>query len=144
MLCPTHNSHRQGTALGINYEGDVRQLAELGFDAVKLDGCGAQLNMSLYAALQNATGKTFETENCHWGTCMPKVTDVPYQFAADDSSCPTKDWCPFNMFRTSGDIRATWASWTRNLQTVVPFLDPVAPLSRPGCWAYPDMLQVNK
>ena len=52
MLCPMHDSRREGTALGINYEGDVRQLAELGFDAVKLDGCGAQLNMSLYGTFQ--------------------------------------------------------------------------------------------
>ena len=123
-------------AVRINYEGDVRKLAAFGFDAVKLDGCGKQLNMSLYAQLQAATGKTFETENCHWGTCFPNVSTVPYAFAADDSSCPTQDWCPFNMYRTSGDIRATWASWTRNLQTAVPFLDADKPLSTPGCWAY--------
>ena len=29
-----------------NYEGDVRILDQLGFDGVKLDGCGAQRNMT--------------------------------------------------------------------------------------------------
>ena len=78
-------------ALLQNYEGDVRSLAELGFDGVKLDGCGAQRNMTLYAALMNATGKRFKIENCHWGDCT----------ASDDSSCPTVDWCPFNWYRAS-------------------------------------------
>jgi alpha-galactosidase len=71
----------------INYQGDVRNLAKLGFDSVKLDGCGHQKNMTLYATLMNNTGKTFETENCHWGICSDD----------DGSSCPTKDWCPFNL-----------------------------------------------
>lgn len=31
--------------------GDVKQLHALGFDGVKLDGCGAQRNMTLYAEL---------------------------------------------------------------------------------------------
>ena len=65
-----------------NYEGDVRQLHALDFDGVKLDGCGAQRNMTLYAALMNATGKAYLIENCHWGKCS----------AGDDSSCPTADW----------------------------------------------------
>lgn len=113
-------------ALELNYEGDVRQLRGLGFDGVKLDGCGAQRNMTLYAALMNATGKRYLIENCHWGDC----TD------SDDSSCPTLEWCPFNWYRTSGDINNSPFSWLRNLQTTIRFQDPVAPLSRPGCWAY--------
>jgi hypothetical protein len=69
-------------ALEINYEGDVRQLHALDFDGVKLDGCGAQRNMTLYASLMKATGKSYLIENCHWGKCS----------ADDGSSCPTKDW----------------------------------------------------
>jgi len=121
-------------ALEQNYEGDVRVLHAMGFDGVKLDGCGAQRNMTLYAELMKATGKAFLIENCHWGRCT----------ASDDSSCPTKDWCPFNWFRTSGDINASPMSWLGNLQTTIQFQDPVAPLSRPGCWAYPDMLEVGR
>jgi hypothetical protein len=73
-------------ALDINYQGDVRQLNKLGFDGVKLDGCGAQRNMTRYAELMNATGRTFLIENCHWGRCT----------SSDDSSCPDTTWCPFN------------------------------------------------
>jgi len=35
-------------------------------------------------------------------------------------------------------------SWLHNLQTTIPFQDPEAPLSQPGCWAYPDMLEVGR
>lgn len=31
----------------INYEGDIRNLHDFGFDAVKLDGCGRQRNLTL-------------------------------------------------------------------------------------------------
>jgi hypothetical protein len=84
------------TELKINYEGDVRALVSGSFDSVKLDGCGQQKNMSLYASLMNATGKTFEIENCHWGV----VTQD------DSSSAPTAEWCPFNLFRTSSGTNA--------------------------------------
>ena len=42
----------------INYQGDVASLHELGFDEVKIDGCGKQLNMTYYAELMKATGKS--------------------------------------------------------------------------------------
>jgi len=90
--------------------------------------------MTFYAALMNATGKAYFIENCHWGDCDD----------SDDSSCPTLDWCPFNWYRTSGDINNSPFSWLRNLQTTIRFQDPVNPLSRPGCWAYPDMLEVGR
>jgi len=90
--------------------------------------------MTLYAELMNATGKGYLIENCHWGRCTN----------SDDSSCPTADWCPFNWFRTSGDINASPMSWFHNLQTTIAFQDRSAPLARPGCWAYPDMLEVGR
>lgn len=52
------------------------------------------------------------------------------------------------MFRTSGDISARWDRVISNLQTTLPFLkhdDTLgSSLSRPGCWAYPDMLEVGR
>jgi len=47
------------------------------------------------------------------------------------------------FFRTSGDISASWGSMFNNLQTTIKFQDVSHPLSRPGCWAYPDMLEVG-
>ena len=46
--------------------------------------------------------------------------------------------CPFNMFRSSNDIRAKWSSIMNNLHTTQRFLN----VSRPGCWAYPDMVRL--
>jgi len=118
----------------INYEGDIRNLHDFGFDAVKLDGCGKQRNLTFYAELMKNTGKGYFIENCHWGRC----TD------SDDSSCPTTEWCPFNWYRTSGDINSGTMSWYKNLQTTTKFQDYNTPLSVPSCWAYPDMLEVGR
>lgn len=118
----------------INYEGDIKMLHEFGFDAVKFDGCGRMCNMTRYAQLMQETGATYEIENCHWGDCT----------IDDASSCPTQDWCPFNHYRTSGDSNNGMATWYNNLQTTVRFQTWDSPVSRPGCWAYPDMLQVGR
>ena len=48
----------------INYEGDVKFTHDLGFDGVKIDSCGAQLNMTRYAELFNQTGRSILIENC--------------------------------------------------------------------------------
>ena len=109
------------------YEGDVKALIDFGFDGVKLDGCGSQLNLELYDELINATGKAITMENCHWGSAPPFE--------------PTLDWCPWNFFRTSGDVRAAYGSVMENLATTYKYADTL--LSRPGCWAYPDMLEIG-
>lgn len=118
----------------INYAGDIHSLHENGFDAVKFDGCGSQCNLTRYAELMSATTKAYEIENCHWGDCSD----------SDASSCPTEDWCPFNFYRTSGDSSNKLSAWYDNLQTTIRFQTWDAPVSRPGCWAYPDMLQVGR
>ena len=168
-----------------NYRGDVQRLAEFGFDAVKIDGCGAATNMTYYAQLMAKTNKTYEIENCHWGVCgadrkfhnpdgappphpppphththTPRLarraaasvsTAHPHASPAPrprerrgspkpqpctlGASCPTEGWCPFNHFRTSGDINAGPMSWFANLQTTVrsPGLAPTpAPQTEPS------------
>ena len=106
------------------YNGDVAALIEFGFDSVKLDGCGAQRDLNVWADLMNKSGKAIMIENCHWGGTVPNAT-----------------WCPWNFFRTSGDVRASYGSIVGNLQTTVQWA--TKGLSRPGCWAYPDMLEVG-
>eukprot|EP00040_Diaphanoeca_grandis_P044837 m.271969 g.271969 ORF g.271969 m.271969 type:complete len:602 (+) comp98455_c0_seq1:225-2030(+) len=118
----------------INYEGDIKDLYDFGFDSVKFDGCGRMCNMTFYAQLMQETGKAYEIENCHWGDCTPD----------DASSCPTTDWCPFNWYRTSGDSNNAMGTWYNNLQTTIRFQSWDKPVSQPGCWAYPDMLQVGR
>ena len=67
-----------------NYEGDVASLNHFGFDGVKLDGCGKMTNMTLYARLQEASGRPMLVEACHGGD---KKDD-------DNSGVATHDWCP--------------------------------------------------
>mmetsp|Transcript_87173 Transcript_87173/g.154365 ORF Transcript_87173/g.154365 Transcript_87173/m.154365 type:complete len:431 (-) Transcript_87173:40-1332(-) len=106
------------------YQSDVAALTEFGFDAVKLDGCGKQLDLDKWSKLLNGTGRPVMIENCHWGGTVPNQT-----------------WCPWNFYRTSGDVRASYGSVVGNLLTTVKFAEEQ--LSKPGCWAYPDMLEVG-
>lgn len=103
------------------YRGDAAALFEFGFDSVKLDGCGAQKDLDLWASLFD---NQVMIENCHWGNTVPNAT-----------------WCPFNFYRTSTDVRADYDSVLSNLNTTWEFA--IKNLSTPGCWAYPDMLEVG-
>ena len=114
------------------YEGDVKAMRGYGFDSWKLDGCGAQTDMQLWSELIDATTpttgrKSVMVENCHWGSRKPFE--------------PNRTWCPWNFYRTSGDVRANYASVVGNLNSVTKFSSKN--LSYPGCWAYPDMLEVG-
>ena len=50
---------------------------------------------------------------------------------------PNATWCPWNFFRTSGDITNNWNSFFRNLQTTTQYQDYNEPLAKPvrreGC-----------
>jgi alpha-galactosidase len=125
------------------FVGDVNAVIAWGFDGVKLDGCGRQENIQLWYDLFNWTlsntpgGKPMLLENCHNG---PR-TGSPAAQSPFGPFAPTRDWCPFHMYRSSNDIRPQWGSILSNLQTIPPLAE--ANLSRPGCWAYPDMLEVG-
>eukprot|EP01061_Rhynchopus_euleeides_P036021 TRINITY_DN606_c0_g1_i1.p2 TRINITY_DN606_c0_g1~~TRINITY_DN606_c0_g1_i1.p2 ORF type:complete len:417 (+),score=173.06 TRINITY_DN606_c0_g1_i1:56-1306(+) len=116
----------------------AKAAADFGFDGIKLDGCGQFRNLTWWAQLLNETGRPMMIENCHWGGTVPGQTtgEGPCTGTTDISDCP------YNFYRTSGDINPSWGSMFKNLQTTVKFLGDV-PLSRPGAWAYPDMLEVG-
>jgi len=110
------------------YEGDAKALRDFNFDGFKLDGCGSQTDMQLWDDIfKSDGGNPVMVENCHWGS------KVPYE--------PNATWCPWNLYRTSGDVRAKYSSVIGNLNTVNKFNS--RNLSTPGCWAYPDMLEVG-
>jgi hypothetical protein len=115
------------------YEGDVRATVGYGFDGIKLDGCGEFRDLDRYADLFNESGRRVSIENCHWGGTIPSF-----------DKATGKKHCPYNFFRTSGDITNTWESMTRNLATTTKFQDLDRPLAGQGCWAYPDMLEVGR
>jgi alpha-galactosidase len=145
-------------------QASAAAVAEYGFDGVKLDGCGEFLNLTWWAELLNATGRPIMIENCHWGGTTPggvhdevlseevrlakkkkglsSQVGGPSQSDAPCTGTTLPSDCPYNFFRTSGDISSNWGSMFKNLQTTIKFLgDP--PLARPGTWAYPDMLEVG-
>ena len=119
-------------------EQSAKAVAEYGFDGVKLDECGQFLNLTQWAQLLNATGRPIMIENCHWGRTVPGQTtgDAPCKGDSGVSDCA------YNFFRTSVDIEPSWISMHWNLQTTKKFQGN-PPLSRPGSWAYPDMLEVG-
>lgn len=132
----------------------AQAVADFGFDGVKLDGCGQFLNLTWWAQLLNATGRKIMVENCHWGLTVPNQT-VEYSNKtcaggpcpkATDGLCtgtePVSE-CPYHFFRTSHDITNTWTSMHTNLLSTLPYQGDI-PLSRPGAWAYPDMLEVGR
>eukprot|EP00463_Aulacantha_scolymantha_P002806 TRINITY_DN354_c0_g1_i2.p1 TRINITY_DN354_c0_g1~~TRINITY_DN354_c0_g1_i2.p1 ORF type:complete len:275 (+),score=54.55 TRINITY_DN354_c0_g1_i2:496-1320(+) len=120
-------------------ERSVAAIVSLGFDGVKLDGCGQFRNLTWWYNLINATGREVLIENCHWGGTVPNSTggDAPCTGTTPIGNCP------YNFYRTSGDIRNNWNSMTKNLHTTTKF-QGVVPLSRPGQWAYPDMMEVGR
>jgi len=106
------------------YAKDAQAIVDFGFDSVKLDGCGAQYDLQKWSDLLNATGQSILIENCHWGDTIP-----------------TTDYCPYNYYRSSGDVQANYDSIISNLMSTVDLAKKN--LSYPGCWAYPDMLEVG-
>lgn len=124
-ICHERGGHiHNQTWRNLSYYGDIQQLVEGGFVGVKVDSCGLHNDMTEYVELLNKTGKTFLIERSCQGSDTP--TNMSY--------------CPYNFYRSSGDIRASWSSVMRNLHTVPKYEN----FSRPGCWAYPDMLQVGR
>ena len=110
------------------YLGDVASFHAWNFDSYKLDDCGTEKNMQLWADL--LPNKTLE--NCK---NVPWFPEPPYKPNGPG-------WCPMHFFRVSVDAEVLYAAVMGiNLQLLEPWgaLD----LSYPGCWAYGDMLEVG-
>ena len=124
-----------------NTAHDVATVLELGFDGIKIDGCGPANNMSLWGQLLNASTHPLLIEDCldkhFWGNGKEPPTPTA-QLLRD---------CPSNFYRTTTDILGHFYSIMGNLMTSEAFTKEhemdFGPVSRPGCWAYPDMLQVG-
>jgi len=95
-------------------------------------GCPAPAPASKTTSNQAIYDRTFFTEivGCGSSRGNPNNTLAP-------------GWCDFNLFRTGGDIVPEFDVVMDKLQYTTPYQDPKDPISRPGCWAYPDMLEVG-
>jgi len=113
--------------------GDVSAIVDLEYDGVKIDGCGPSHDLLEWAQLLNQTGRPIMIENCHDNVTFPYWHDPK-----------TFDYlvCPMNFWRVSDDIQPHWASIIGNLQHAIPYQNLQHPISQPGCWGYPDMLEV--
>ena len=117
------------------YAGDVAQVYGAGFDGVKIDNCGDDDGSGFAArvAMIKSSSTAVLVENSNQGSGLGPPRGLPTD----------ADWCDFHMFRTGGDIRPNFDGVVSKLQRVVPFTNTTPPISRPGCWAYPDMLEVG-
>lgn len=132
--CICHDHCRNESECDMQIKSDVKSFIEWGFDSWKLDGCGGQNNMTLfdnYLRELSPNNKPIVVESCHFGK-------PPYD---PNPSLPPREGCPFNFYRSSGDIQPSYPSVLRNLASVERYRAINA--SVPGCWAYPDMLQIG-
>ena len=118
------------------YIGDVRQILDAGFDGVKIDNCGDDDGSGFASRVQhiNASGTALVIENSNQAHGHGPPRGVPVD---------PEGWCNYNLFRSGGDIGPDFGNVISKLQTTLPFLGngTSKPISRPGCWAYPDMLE---
>ncbi|MGJ7908101.1 NPCBM/NEW2 domain-containing protein [Actinopolyspora sp. H202] len=109
---------------------DARTFAEWGVDYLKYDNCNnqgipAEKRYSAMAEAIEATGAPIVLSICEWG-----------------QNSPWKGWgheVGGQLWRTTGDIRDTWTSWTGILDEQV----GLAKYSGPNSWNDPDMLEVG-
>ena len=134
--CACSDHCRNVTECTKQITGDVQALLEYKFDSLKIDGCGNETNLTLWDEIlrQHSSNNksTILVENCHGPNPDYKPTN---------RSLPPNIDCPYNMYRTSVDIRNNYGSILHNLLSVEYY--HARNLSYPGCWAYPDMLQVG-
>eukprot|EP00930_Biecheleria_cincta_P072837 TRINITY_DN60182_c0_g1_i1.p1 TRINITY_DN60182_c0_g1~~TRINITY_DN60182_c0_g1_i1.p1 ORF type:complete len:459 (+),score=71.53 TRINITY_DN60182_c0_g1_i1:64-1440(+) len=129
---------------GGNTAQDVDFLVKYGMDGVKVDGCGPSHNITLWSELITKAPAEIELENCAdnglfaWETAYTPA-DQPGWVPATPADVVHGG---FNSYRVSVDIAPQFYSAMHNLQLMEPFLTLDHPLSRPGTWAYPDILQV--
>lgn len=128
--------NKNRTWANLAWRGNVRQIRDAGFDGVKIDNCGDDDGLG-YATMMDEikqTGKPILVENCNQAHGHGPPRGLPTNASG---------WCDMHMYRTGGDIRSNFDDTMRKLQTTIPFQDVDQPISRPGCWAFPDMLEVG-
>jgi alpha-galactosidase len=116
------------------YEAEVEFLLDAGFDGVKIDNCGDDQGIGFQMMIEtiNKSGKPLLIENSDQGNSNPR-RGVPRNAS----------FCPGNTFRTGGDIIPDFSVILDKLNRTRQYQDLDDPISRPDCWAYPDMLEVG-
>lgn len=113
------------------YSATSQMISDQNWDGVKIDSCSQFHRLDTWANDIAAHGKPVMIENCH--------NNMSYPFR-DGAG---KVQCPANFFRVSSDINPSWEKVTQNLQCTVYWNKLKNPISQPGCFPYPDMLEVR-
>eukprot|EP00947_MAST-08B_sp_MAST-8B-sp1_P003133 g3133.t1 len=155
--CQSENSYTNETqpTIAQAIAGTVSATVEYGFDGLKLDSCSQFNNMTQWAEELNKTGHSCLLENCHQGGMVPGQV-IPGQAKCSGTTAISD--CPYHVFRTSDDIYNSWIHVVNNINSVTPYLTNgtrsgaggdggsatfLPPRSRPGGFAYPDMLETG-
>jgi len=105
-------------------EKSAAAVGEYNFDGLKLDSCSQFNNLTWWASLLNATGRHILIENCHQGGLDPPGHEDPgaqHPGGGSEGNClgtTTPSDCPYNIYRTSGDINANFDHVMDNINTV--------------------------
>lgn len=147
---PTGYTHYLGMFYGMN---SATMLPHISFSdcRAKCDGMKGACGGFTFASREPAP-TTAPLDACYLqAKAAPNKMDMSNSNFCTGESDPSD--CPFNFYRVSGDIYHSWDSVLANLEYTLPFLgegglhlpypqDPTV-RSRPGGWAYPDMLEVG-
>ena len=137
--CHCHQGEKKAGVT--HYVQDVALTLAAGFEGTKIDSCGNQRDMSIYAAQFALRNSSMLVESCGNG---PPGSNPKNDFPPHPSYLRMlESTCPFSFYRVSVDLAPQFLSCVYNLNRALPFLDAEAPLSRPGCWAYADMSMVG-
>eukprot|EP00937_MAST-01D_sp_MAST-1D-sp2_P000108 g108.t1 len=144
--CVTTEGLVEGAKTDAWYAADARFAAELAFDGIKFDTQpgGPNWNISLWSQAVRAAGRPMVLEDC-----LDKHPDGSILKRSNHSSIDVLHdpaYCPFDFYRVGGDNSPRWLNGMGHMVTdLTPFLEVTTPerASRPGCWAYPDMLAIG-
>jgi len=124
-----------------HYAQDAALTIRSGFAGTKIDSCGNMRDMTQYAQQFADVNRSLLVESCGNGPAgtNPKKDLPPLPSYLD----MLRTTCPWSFYRVSVDLGPTFLSTVYNVNRALPFLAMNAPLSRPGCWAYMDMMMVG-
>eukprot|EP00656_Telonema_subtile_P039805 TRINITY_DN44889_c0_g2_i1.p1 TRINITY_DN44889_c0_g2~~TRINITY_DN44889_c0_g2_i1.p1 ORF type:complete len:327 (+),score=91.75 TRINITY_DN44889_c0_g2_i1:704-1684(+) len=115
-------------------EQDAATYCEWGLDYLKIDACGGSkwpASNTSWIKFKQGFSKCFD----HTG----RYTVQSVEHCSDPAGCGQWIAGVANLWRTTGDVQATWASVMSNIHAQ----NDMAGVARPGAFNDPDMLQVG-
>ena len=129
---------------GFAQAGNAKALAALGFDGVKIDGCGVDHNVTDFVVAAEAAlagARPLTVEDCN--------DDPAWDRGSVDTTAFYSTGCAASgggFYRIGGDIFGNWEAILARVQQMWQHVQPTPwhePIARPGCWPTPDALEVG-